>query len=459
MREKNLLSVTLVLVILNAFAFSMKTSVAQSEAVIYVSPDMNSVAPGESFIIMVNIERAENVYSWQFSLSWNSTILEIQDVQEGDFLNQRIFKTMFQPYVDNDAGNVTVVCFLLGEPRSSSANGDGTLATVTFYVKDDGYTALHLYDTMLLDYDIIELPHTSEDGVFQYRAGVPSLHVVLPSVVDPLTPGSTFNANITIVGAENLYSWMVCLSWDPTILNATNVQEGNFLSQNGTQATAFDVTYSEAGTVCVNGTLVGEPIVTANGNGTLATIIFSVEQYGDTLLDLHNTTLLNNNLMEILHLSEDGYFTNVMGDIAVKSIEASIYNVTVGDTVSITVTVKNEGNVAEPFDVRIWANITLVRTIPVADLASGDQKTLTLDWNTQNIAEGRYVIKAEADTVPGETDTDDNTLVMDDVIHATAQRETQFPTTIIIAIAAGSIIVLLAIILFYYTKRKRSPKT
>jgi hypothetical protein len=190
----------------------------------------------------------------------------------------------------------------------------------------------------------------------------------------------------------------------------------------------------------------------------LASITFSVENYGITLLDLHNTTLLDSNLMEIPHLSEDSYFTYPMlGDISVKSIEASIYNVTVGDTVSITVIVENEGNVAEPFDVLVWANITIVRIIPVTDLDSGDQKTLTLDWNTQNIAEGKYVIKAEADTVPGETDTADNTLVMDDVIQATTQSETQFPTTLVIA--AVTIIVLLAIILFYYTKRKRSPKT
>ncbi|MBE0511770.1 hypothetical protein IBX38_01830 [Candidatus Bathyarchaeota archaeon] len=457
MREKSLLYVTLVLVILNVFAFSMKTSVAQSEAVIYVSPDMNSAAPGESFDIKVNIKHAENVYSWQFCLSWDPTVLEVQDVQEGFFLNQRIYKTIFHAFVDNDAGNLTVVCVLKGEPRSSSARGDGTLATVTFYVKDTGYTALHLYDTMVLDYDILELPHTSEHGIFQYGARIPILRVDLPTVADPLTPGSTLDANITIVDVANLYSWMICLSWDPTVLNATNIQEGPFLSQEGAQTTAFDVTYPEAGTVCVNCTLVDDPIVTAGGNGTLATIIFSVEHYGDTILDLHNTTLLDNNLMEILHLSEDGYFTNVMGDIAVKSIEASIYNVTVGDTVSITVTVENEGNVAENFDVLVWANITRLRTIPVADLASGDQKTLTLDWNTQNIAEGRYVVKAEADILPHETDPEDNTLVMDDVIQATAQREAQFPTTLIIATVA--IIVPLAIILFYFTRRKRSPKT
>jgi len=458
LRQKSLLCLTVVFVFLSAVAFSLKTSIAQSEAVIYVSPEMNSAAPGESFNIMVEIKQAENVYSWQFKLSWDPTVLEVQDVQEGDFLSQGgVYKTQFQEYINNEAGNLVVVCFFLGEPRASSASGDGTLATVTFHVKDTGYTTLLLYDTKLLDYDIIELPHTSESGYFEYGVTIPSLTVVLPSIVDPLIPGSTFNVNITIANVNNLYSWTVCLSWNPTVLNATNIQEGPFLSQNDTQATAFNRTYPEAGTICVNCTLVDQPIFTADGNGTLATIIFSVEHYGDTLLDLHNTTLLDDNLLEIPYVCEDGYFTNVMGDIAVKSVEASIYNITVGDAISITVIIENEGNIVEPFDVLVWANITLVRIIPVTDLDSGDQKTLTLEWNTQNIAEGRYVIKAEADTVPGEMDTDDNTLVMANFIHATAQSETHFPTTLVIA--AVAIIVLLAIIIFYFTRRKRSPKT
>jgi hypothetical protein len=457
LRERSLFLATLLLVIFSAFAFSTKTSTAQSEVVIYVSPDTISVAPGESFDIAVTIKRAENVYSWQFKLSWDPTILELQEVSEGNFLKQGVYPTTFQEYVDNEAGNLVVVCFFLGDNRAWSANGDGTLATVTFYVKDTGYTPLLLYDTELLDYDYHKLPHTSEDGFFQYQATIPYLNVDLPSFADPLAAGSTFDVNITIVDVANLYSWMVCLSWDPTILNATDIQEGPLLNQNGTQATAFDVTYPEAGTICVNCTLVSQPIVTASGNGTLATILFSVERYGDTFLDLHNTTLLDNNLIEIFHLSEDEYFTNILGDIAVKSVGASTYNVTVGDTVSITITVENEGNVDEPFDVLVWANITLVRIISVTDLALGDQKTLTLDWNTQNIAEGTYVIKAEADTVLGETDIDDNTLVMANVIQATAQSEIHFPTTLVIA--AVAIIVLLAITLFYFTRRKRSPKT
>lgn len=456
MRRITLLFLILVLVFPSVFAFSLKTGLAQSEAVFYVSPEMNSAAPGESFNIKVEIKQATNVYSWQFKLSWDPNVLEVQDVQEGDFLNQRVYKTIFQNYTYNEAGNLVVVCVLRGEPRTASASGDGTLATVTLYVKDTGYSNLQLFDTEMYDYELDPLPSTTESGYFQYGVTIPSLNVVLPSVEDPLIPGSTFNVNITVANVNDLYSWDLCLSWNPIVLNFTDIQEGGFLNQNGTQPTVLNVTYPLAGTVCVNCTLSAQPIVAASGNGTLATIVFSVETPGDTLLDLHNTTLLDSNLLEISHVSEDGYFTNVIGDIAVKSVEASTYNIMVGDTVSITVALENEGNIAEPFDVLVWANITILKIIPVTDLDSGGQKTLTIDWDTQNIAQGKYVIIAEADTIPGEADTDDNNLVMGNVIQVTAIHTTEFPTTPVIA--AVTAIVLLTIILFLYRRRKRSPK-
>jgi hypothetical protein len=435
--------------------FSINTCVAQSEVVIYVSPDVNSVAPGESFNVTINIANAQNVYSWMINLTWDPTVLNVTSVQEGTFLKREVYTTIFHPFIYNDAGYIMAVCVLQGQPRSASASGDGTLVTVTFSVEDRGSTAIHLHYTELRDYDVMELPHTVKHGYFAYP--IAKLLLDPPSVVNSsLISGSTFNVNISILDVEDLYSWMFYLTWDPTVLNVTNVQEGNFLSQQDAQTTAFDVAYPEAGTVCVNCTLVGQPIVTANGNGTLATIEFIVRDYGNTLLDLNNTKLLDSHVIEIPHSVEGSYFTNVIYDIAVKSVEASTYNVKVGDTVSITVTVKNEGSVAESSRVRIWANISLIGTIPVTNLASGDQKLFTLDWNTGDIAEGKYVIKAEADILPGETDTNDNTLIMEDVIQVT-QPQQQLPTTLII-VAAVIIIILVVVIMFYYTKRKHSSK-
>ena len=151
------------------------------ETKIYVDPQISTASLGETFNLRVNITQAENVYSWQFKLSWDPTVLEVQDAQEGGFLSQGgVYKTQFQEYINNEAGNLVVVCLFLGEPRASSASGDGTLATVTFYAKAEGYTPLHLYDTELTDYDILELPHTSEDGCFlharfTYTPTIPSV--------------------------------------------------------------------------------------------------------------------------------------------------------------------------------------------------------------------------------------------------------------------------------------------
>jgi outer membrane protein assembly factor BamB len=81
-----------------------------------------------------------------------------------------------------------------------------------------------------------------------------------------------------------------------------------------------------------------------------------------------------------------------------------------GYNVTVKVTVKNQGNFTEIFDVTVYANETIVQTQTI-NLTEGDSRTLTFKWNTTGFAKGNYTIKAIADTVSGETDTDDNTKV------------------------------------------------
>jgi len=50
------------------------------------------------------------------------------------------------------------------------------------------------------------------------------------------------------------------------------------------------------------------------------------------------------------------------------------------------------------------------------NLPNGTSTTLTFAWNTTGLAYGNYTISAAADTVPGETDTADNTLTNGDVM-------------------------------------------
>ncbi len=81
----------------------------------------------------------------------------------------------------------------------------------------------------------------------------------------------------------------------------------------------------------------------------------------------------------------------------------------VDTSLDITVDVTNEGNINEAFDVTAYANATPIETQTVTNLGSGLTKSLTFTWNTTGVPLGPYTISATASTVPGETDTADNT--------------------------------------------------
>ena len=46
----------------------------------------------------------------------------------------------------------------------AAASGSGTPAAITFLVKAEGYTVLELYETKLLTYDLLAIPHNVGEG-------------------------------------------------------------------------------------------------------------------------------------------------------------------------------------------------------------------------------------------------------------------------------------------------------
>ena len=76
----------------------------------------------------------------------------------------------------------------------------------------------------------------------------------------------------------------------------------------------------------------------------------------------------------------------------------------------INVTVQNHGDFAETFGVSLYANTGVISTKSVS-LAKGASAILLFKWDTTSWFKGSYTIKAVAQTVPGETDTGDNTLI------------------------------------------------
>jgi PKD repeat protein len=97
-------------------------------------------------------------------------------------------------------------------------------------------------------------------------------------------------------------------------------------------------------------------------------------------------------------------------DIAVTNVTTSKTVVGQGYNVSISVTVENQGDYTETFNVTCYANTTIITTFVNITLTSGNAVTFTFVWETAGFAKGDYAIMVSAIPVQGEADTTDNDL-------------------------------------------------
>lgn len=135
--------------------------------------------------------------------------------------------------------------------------------------------------------------------------------------VDPIRSdvnvGDTFTVLVKIVDAYDLFAMEFRLGWAPSILNATEWHEGDFLSQGGVRRTfpGFKV-YNDRGYVFFSNTLlgVGEGI---DGSGTIANITFRCNSLGETGLHIQRVGLADSFINTYYNfMVEDGY-VNVAG--------------------------------------------------------------------------------------------------------------------------------------------------
>jgi PKD repeat protein len=106
--------------------------------------------------------------------------------------------------------------------------------------------------------------------------------------------------------------------------------------------------------------------------------------------------------------STTAVITVVVHDIAITGLTAAPSTVKIGETVTIQVTVENQGNLTETFTVTVYRNSTTIETHTVTDMIDGGSQLLTTVWNTAGAGVGVYSIKAETSVISGETDTLDN---------------------------------------------------
>ena len=436
------------LIFLSVFSWAIVNTGGQVETKIYVDPAIGTANLGETFTVNVKIANVEDLWDYEFRLRWDPALLDVTTVTQGSFLNQEgTYETFFIDKKDFPSiGHLYVVCTLLKE-EARPASGDGTLAIVEFQVLDAGNCTLDLYGTLFEEPppEQQDIQHTAEDGFFKYPLS--EIGVDPSSILDPsLIRGDAFNVSIGITMAMEVYAWSFNMSWDPTLLNVTEIKEGSFLNQKGAYNTLFATKISqEEGYLYANCTLLGEPLeASVSGNGTLIIVTFMIETRGATVLHLSEAMLLDYEGVEISALTKDGYFSNVLGDVAIISVSVSPSRVRAGDSVIISLVARNEGEITfgRSVDVTIYYNESFLGTLGISDLNPGDEKTLSFSWTTKDLAEGNYTIEAVASQLPGETNTTNNRYVYKYLVVMPSKQS--FPFMLIITILVAAILVVFA---------------
>lgn len=107
----------------------------------------NPATVGQVVELDVQLADVTDLYSYQFSLAFDPTVLQASSVTLGDFFGGTFSST---GSIDNAAGTISFVfSSLVGAIPGIS--GTGSLGTISFQAVGTGSSALTFFDTLLLD--------------------------------------------------------------------------------------------------------------------------------------------------------------------------------------------------------------------------------------------------------------------------------------------------------------------
>ena len=274
---------------------------------------------------------------------------------------------------------------------SSSLDGNGVLAQISFHVQNLGTTVLHLYSIQLIDSLGSSLAFTSSDGAFN-NILVAKLAIDPPVLIDPtLVPPATFKVNVTLAEVRDLYGYEFNLSFDPNVLVCLQDEVQDVM--NETHYIPNQMIDNTQGFVFNNVTYYSPAVpINIDAATTLVTIKFRVKSLGATNLTLTDTTVVDSGGQPITHEVHNGFFQSLIIDVRIVDISASPDIFYQGGNTNVSITVTNEGNITENFPVYVYYNSTLLTILNVTGLTPNTNATITFVWYTTVVPYGKYIL-------------------------------------------------------------------
>lgn len=229
--------------------------------------------------------------------------------------------------------------------------------------------------------------------------------------------GSTFEVEISIANARDIYSYEFMLYYDTNLLDCleARIPEDHFLEPNVPHNVwiikpeiedDFDPDY---GRVWLAVTLLGSEEPTKKGDGVLLIITFKVLQVGNCTLDLDEsyTTLVNDMTQILPRQVQDGLFESETIEHETAVFLKVPSHLVPGESTTIDLTVKNGGQHDETdVELQLFIDNFMIDSMQINSLPIGSSHTLSHDWKPS--LETKHNVTGYTKSLLGETNTLNN---------------------------------------------------
>ncbi len=329
-------------------------------------------------------------------------------------------RVYYQPFLDSEVTIPSIthdlaITDVTASPTSVSA---GYSVDITVSVVNEGdfaenVTVIALYDSVQIGnwtydmYGLLQPGASTTASFYWYTWGIPSGVYTISAEVS-VVPGETdtednffTDGQVEVIGPppQPPYASFTYNPYYPSVDEPVTFDASSSYDPDGGQIVSYAWNYGDNTT--------GSGVITThiyNASGTYAVILKVTDDDGQNAT---STQYVSVSPPMLVH------------DIAIVDVEPYPTRVIPGDSVTINVTVENQGDFTETFAVTVFYdsnNAAPPQT--VTDLPPKTSIALTFTWNTTGVAVGEYLIKAQAEVVPGEGDIGDNTLIDDIVVVA-----------------------------------------
>ena len=192
-----------------------------------ITPSVQQISQGDTVTVDIHINPQDLVAGIQFDLTFDPSLLTAHTVTPGNFFlgTESYFHN---GTIDNTQGVITGVAGATLGDNSGTIN-PGNFARVIFTAQPkSGQTLVQLTNIILGDQDATPLPFTVTSGTIEVLINYTSISINPQDTY--ISPGDTFTLDILVNPLEAISGVETDITFDPTLLTAISVQEGDLFT-------------------------------------------------------------------------------------------------------------------------------------------------------------------------------------------------------------------------------------